>query len=286
MNLSPECNELFLKAPFDKLTFGSIDFKKSTYEYSAFMKDEDNLIQKDFERYFDLASITKILSNALSYLLLPELFTPEMILCLNHRGGLPSWGLLPSPGWEEIVQSYVIKEAPTLYSDYSPLRVMLEFNKKSKEPLEKLVKKFWDKECKFWLDFDGEYIVHDPNAKNLKTFCSHAGAFATFGGLARTIIKMNQNLDLLNVMKKRMLEDSKNRFVGGWDRVEDLEKTSAGKGVSLFTFGHLGFTGTSLWIDIEKQKAVVILTNATQKYWYAKDEIILLRKLIGSELWK
>ena len=39
-----------------------------------------------------------------------------------------------------------------------------------------------------------------------------------------------------------------------------------------FTYGHLGFTGTSMWIDPEKEIIVILLTNRVhpiekKKYW-------------------
>ena len=76
------------------------------------------------------------------------------------------------------------------------------------------------------------------------------------------------------------------RFILGFDRVTDPENTLAGKGASLNTFGHLGFTGTSFWIDLEKMKGSVILTNATQTYWYERSGLAQLRKALGSAIWK
>jgi CubicO group peptidase (beta-lactamase class C family) len=75
------------------------------------------------------------------------------------------------------------------------------------------------------------------------------------------------------------------RFILGFDRVTDTENTLAGKGCSHQTFGHLGFTGTSFWIDLEKNRAAVILTNATQSYWYDRQGLNDLRRQLGSALW-
>lgn len=275
------CNksqELFNQAPFDQLTYGFICFKAKTFESHNINKT--GVVQQ----YFDLASITKVLTNALCYLVSPKVFTPEMILCLNHRGGLPSWAVLPNIGWKEMIHSYPIKESPTLYSDLSALRVMLEFNESSSQKMEDICRNFWQEDIFYWLD--SPYTVHDPNALWLKTFCSHAGAFASFEGLSKTILRLNEKHDLLKVMKQRMSEDTKNRFVGGWDRVEDLQNTSAGVGCSPFTFGHLGFTGTSLWIDAEKEKAFIVLSNATQHYWYAKKDLMEIRKSLGARFWE
>jgi CubicO group peptidase (beta-lactamase class C family) len=51
------------------------------------------------------------------------------------------------------------------------------------------------------------------------------------------------------------------------------------------TFGHLGFTGTSIWIDPQKKKGHVILTNATKKYYYDRQGLNDLRRQIGEAIW-
>jgi len=46
----------------------------------------------------------------------------------------------------------------------------------------------------------------------------------------------------------------------GWDSPSP-QHSSAGEHFSSHSVGHLGFTGTSLWIDLERQVHVVILSN-------------------------
>jgi CubicO group peptidase (beta-lactamase class C family) len=46
----------------------------------------------------------------------------------------------------------------------------------------------------------------------------------------------------------------------GWD-TPTPGQSSAGQYISSTAIGHLGFTGTSLWIDVSKQVIVVLLTN-------------------------
>ena len=47
----------------------------------------------------------------------------------------------------------------------------------------------------------------------------------------------------------------------GWDRPDRDGASSAGDYFSDKTFGHLGYTGTSFWIDPEQELVVVLLTN-------------------------
>src|SRR3954464_13398535 len=47
----------------------------------------------------------------------------------------------------------------------------------------------------------------------------------------------------------------------GWDR--PTPPSNSGQHFSASSYGHLGYTGTSLWCDPEKQLAIVLLTNRT-----------------------
>lgn len=102
---------LFPRAPFDAIAVGVIDFKNLTFETSERCKTGEKI-----SYYYDLASVTKVLTNSLSYFLNPSAFDEGMLLCLSHRGGLPAWGLLPDRGWEQTVLSYEIRKSLTLYS--------------------------------------------------------------------------------------------------------------------------------------------------------------------------
>jgi CubicO group peptidase (beta-lactamase class C family) len=47
----------------------------------------------------------------------------------------------------------------------------------------------------------------------------------------------------------------------GWDTPS--APSQSGKYFSRRSFGHLGYTGTSLWIDPERQLSIALLTNRT-----------------------
>lgn len=298
-NLVHIVKTLLPHAPFDIVGVGVIDFKNKSFEaFEANTYNGEVEIKSEPTNYFDIASVTKTLTNALGYFLKPEAFTPDMLLCLSHRGGLPSWGLLPNPGWKEQILSYPIKESETLYSDFSPLRVMLEFNKKG--DLKSLVQTVWDKETIYWTDLPQYFPkaqtgyknsrpnygkVHDPNAWTIGEFAAHAGVFSTVDGLCRTYLNYQEKTDFISKVKKEM-NSHHHRFSFGFDRVENPENTLAGAGCSKSTFGHLGFTGCSVWIDAEKMKGHVILTNAVKEHWYDKVVLNDLRRGIGQEVWK
>lgn len=287
-------------APFDALGVGVIDFATNHYQaFEANHFEEELSFKSEPTLYFDLASLTKPLTNSLAYFLKPEAFDTNLLLCLNHRAGLPAWGLLPHSGWKEQILAYPIRESETLYSDFSALRVMLELQKKGLDQ-KKTCSEVWDKETLFWTDLPFYFPkpqygfkngrpnfgqVHDPNAWVIGEFCSHAGLFSTVDGLCRTLLAYQKQTGFLEQVKADLGKHS-HRFSFGWDRVENPESTLAGTGCGPMTFGHLGFTGTSIWIDPERNRGHVILSNATKEHWYNKQALNDLRKAIGELVWK
>lgn len=285
---------------FDSLAVGVIDFNKKTFE--SFELSATNVLSSKPYLFFDLASLTKVLTNSAVKLKNPEVFDEKSNLLLNHVAGLPSGGLLSKHKWREELLEYDIKLSSTLYSDYSSLRCMLEIEKKSGKKLKELCSYYFDSELLHWTDlpenaFCPDYgirnkkvvsgEVHDNNCFNIHEFVSHAGLFATIDGLCRSLLNLNQqssmNEQLHNAFKTHKNED---RFIMGFDHVMDPENTLAGKGATIKTFGHLGFTGTSFWINPETNIGAVILTNATQTYWYERSGLAKLRKALGAAIWR
>jgi CubicO group peptidase (beta-lactamase class C family) len=289
--------ELLNLQHFDYLAVGVVDFSARRSETILLAKGA-NLNPEAV--YFDLASLSKPLTLSLAYLKHPGLFGEKEKLLLNHEGGLPSGGRLSKTGWKEQILSYEVKKAPTLYSDYSALRLMLELEEKSHGPLKDLCSEFWSEGLSFWKDLPagvfsaptgfrfGHVIqgqVHDDNAFVINDFCSHAGLFGTIDGVCKTLLKADDKLDFVSKVSSEIQKSSPDRFVQGWDRISKPEDTLAGEGCSPMTFGHLGFTGTSIWIDPEKKVGAVILTNATQNYWWDRRPVNNLRKTLNKMIW-
>lgn len=292
-------NALLPQGPMNAFAVGVVNFKTQSFEAIQANTFEDEVQFSDkHDIYFDLASVTKPLVNSLSYFLKTESFDESMKLCLNHRGGLPAWGLLARDSWKETILSYPVKESETLYSDFSALRVMLELEKKAIKQKE-VCKTIWDKETVFWTDlpYGAKLVqyghknqvpnfgaVHDPNAWTIHDFCSHAGLFSTIDGVCRTLLKYEKETSFLAKVKKD-LESHSHRFACGWDRVVNPQETLAGRGCGKFTFGHLGFTGTSIWIDPENSIGHVILSNTVKEHWYDKANLNDMRRAIGELVW-
>lgn len=298
-NLRQQSLEFLIDQEFDAFSLSIIDFKKNDFKSFQLVKTDEGIEIDGDSVYFDLASLSKPLTNSLGAFSEPSRVTKDMNLLLNHEAGLPSWGLLPRNGWKEIIEAYPIKKSTTLYSDFSALRFMLEFNKAGSETLHSVASKTWDDEIVFWKELppytrtsQNGYVdkrpnfrnVHDPNALTINDYVSHAGLFGTVQGVSKTLIEFNKKFKLLETMN-REVTNSKSRFVMGWDTVENTKDTLAGSNCGDNIFGHLGFTGTSIWIDPAKHLGHVLLTNATKEHWYAKSGLNEFRKKIGEQIW-
>lgn len=111
-------------------------------------------------------------------------------------------------------------------------------------------------------------VVHDPTARRMGGVAGHAGMFSTADDLATfaqalldggrgaltppTIAKMTAPQQPVNGTALRGF---------GWD-IDSPFSTNRGGLLPVGSFGHTGFTGTSLWIDPTTDTYIVLLTNA------------------------
>lgn len=110
--------------------------------------------------------------------------------------------------------------------------------------------------------------VDDDNAWALGGAAGHAGLFGTaaaVGAFARHILQvLNGRLGAVQPATMHTFVTRREEVPGssralGWDTM--LQTSSCGTRMSARAFGHTGFTGTSLWIDPERDVYVVLLTN-------------------------
>jgi serine-type D-Ala-D-Ala carboxypeptidase len=112
--------------------------------------------------------------------------------------------------------------------------------------------------------------VHDDNAWTLGGYSGHAGLFST----------AEEIHVIANMLREHYLGKRKDFFrpetvreffrrqdivkgsdwALGWD-TRALEGSSAGKYFSRDSVGHTGFTGTSIWMDLEKDVIAILLSN-------------------------
>jgi len=107
--------------------------------------------------------------------------------------------------------------------------------------------------------------VHDENAYALGGVAGHAGLFSTASDLA-VFAQMMLNggvYDSVRIVSEATVKTFTTRAAGsralGWDTAEG--GVGAGQYLSNSAFGHTGYTGTSIWIDPEREMFVLLLTN-------------------------
>ena len=112
--------------------------------------------------------------------------------------------------------------------------------------------------------------VHDDNAYVMGGVAGHAGLFGDIHSVLRLstfILDMwlgdavhpnINNEDLRRCMERQNIGAS--TWGLGFDTPSE-KGSSGGRFLSAVSAGHLGFTGTSFWIDKEKQLVMVLLTN-------------------------
>jgi len=112
--------------------------------------------------------------------------------------------------------------------------------------------------------------VHDNYAARLGEVAGHAGLFGTAGGVgsfARAVLRGARGDETVppplspplvaRALRKSDVPGSSRAL--GWDTM--LPTSSCGTRLSPAAFGHVGFTGTSLWIDPLRDRYFVLLTN-------------------------
>jgi CubicO group peptidase (beta-lactamase class C family) len=112
-------------------------------------------------------------------------------------------------------------------------------------------------------------VVHDENAWALSGhgLSGHAGLFGTAAsvacfGTALLAARLNRSPDWLDAASLAPLLEERpgGTLRAGFDG-KSADQSSAGSLASRHSFGHLGFTGTSLWCDPEAERVLVLLSN-------------------------
>ncbi|MFM9903496.1 MAG: serine hydrolase domain-containing protein [Pyrinomonadaceae bacterium] len=110
--------------------------------------------------------------------------------------------------------------------------------------------------------------VHDGNAYFMGGVAGHAGLFST----AEEVFKIAQQFlpNYTTLLKPETCKLFRTNFTPGMNehrsfafQLASTPDSTAGTMMSPESFGHLGFTGTSLWIDPVKDRVFILLTNRT-----------------------
>ena len=130
--------------------------------------------------------------------------------------------------------------------------------------------------------------AHDENAAWLGGVAGHAGAFSTMADLSRfcAILLAGGKLNNLQVFDDTLIDQSFINYTGdkneprglAWEMHEDLNCPTA-------SWGHTGFTGTSIWINPELDAFGILLTNRIHPSRENPFGIRELRKTIRNKCW-
>ncbi len=115
-------------------------------------------------------------------------------------------------------------------------------------------------------------VVHDPTARNMGGVAGHAGLFSTADDLSRFAqmmlnrgeldgVRMFGPLTVAKFTEPQTPPDQPILRGLGWD-VDSPHSGNRGELFPIGSFGHTGFTGTSIWIDPSTQTYVILLCNS------------------------
>jgi uncharacterized protein YbbC (DUF1343 family)/CubicO group peptidase (beta-lactamase class C family) len=120
-------------------------------------------------------------------------------------------------------------------------------------------------------------IVHDPRARGMGGVAGHAGLFSTADDLAifaRMLLARGRApngkyvfsaVTVQKLMTPQTAPWSATLRGIGWD-IDSVYSAPRGELFPLGSFGHTGFTGTSIWIDPSSQTFIILLANSVHPY--------------------
>lgn len=221
------------------------------------------------------------------------------LLC--HTSGLPPWAdLYTRPNankasiLKEICEATPLQSTPGARATYSDLGYILLgeiVNKVSEQPLDRFARREiykplgMDKtgfvpapdthdvaaaEFSNWRFRLIRGEVHDENAAAMGGVSGHAGLFSTASDLAifcRMMLNKGSSSgkrvlskETVQLMTRNHTRSVKSYFGLGW-RVKTQRTPDVGKELSIGSYGHNGYTGTSIWLDVSRSVFMILLTN-------------------------
>ena len=132
-------------------------------------------------------------------------------------------------------------------------------------------------------------IVHDPTARRMGGVAGHAGLFSTVDDLAKYAQEMLTGFHVVSALTVEKMSTPQQPPTAsvlrglGWD-IDSPFTSNRGEFFPVGSFGHTGFTGTSIWIDPVTNSYLIVLTNAVHPHGANTSAMISLRARIASAL--
>jgi uncharacterized protein YbbC (DUF1343 family)/CubicO group peptidase (beta-lactamase class C family) len=128
-------------------------------------------------------------------------------------------------------------------------------------------------------------VVHDPTARRMGGVAGHAGLFSTADDLALFAQAMldRKLLAPLTIEKMTTPQQPANATVLrglGWD-IDSPFSSVRGELLPVGSYGHTGFTGTSIWIDPVTDTYIILLSNAVHPH-SSSNAIVSLRSRVAT----
>ncbi len=131
-------------------------------------------------------------------------------------------------------------------------------------------------------------VVHDPTARRMGGVAGHAGLFSTADDLAKFAqALLNGGGGILSAATVEKMTSPETPPAApvlrgfGWD-IDSPFSSNRGDLLPVGSFGHTGFTGTSMWIDPTTETYIILLTNAVHPR--GKGNAIALRSKVATEV--
>src|SRR5260370_154428 len=128
-------------------------------------------------------------------------------------------------------------------------------------------------------------VVHEPTARRMGGVAGHAGLFSTGDDLAKFAqALLNGGDGILSAMSVEKMTRPEQPPAApvlrgfGWD-IDSPFSSNRGDLFPVGSYGHTGFTGTSLWIDPTTHSYIILLTNAVHPR--GKSNAIALRSKVA-----
>jgi CubicO group peptidase (beta-lactamase class C family) len=236
---------------------------------------------------------------------------------LTHTSGLPAGVELsaasPAEAWSELLRT-PLEHAPgeaVVYSDVGMNVLYAAAERAAGEPLHRLLDRRVYGPLKMlrttYLAGEGcpacaptlrdendqpvRGLVHDPIARRLGGVAGNAGLFSTAHDVGRFAAMMANGgeLDGVRIFRAETVQEFTTRQPGagtralGWDTPGPHGSGGAGVKFSKASFGHTGFTGTSVWIDPERHTWTVLLSNRVYQP-RAPNQIMALRRRVNDRV--
>ena len=135
-------------------------------------------------------------------------------------------------------------------------------------------------------------VVHDPTARRMGGVAGHAGVFSTAADLSKYAQALLdaihakpqrkaflKSLTVVKATRPQQPPDATSLRGLGWD-IDSAFSSNRGELLPLGSFGHTGFTGTSMWIDPYTDTYVILLTNAVHPH--VGHSVIALRSKVAN----